>query len=134
MDLALITTLLSQLVVWLVLRAGLSRTAAGQSLKALDYILSLLLKLVATAIENEFHAVIQFTGVEIPQDIRAAYSRLGVNPEITQTAVCPKCFTPVEGAAEVCSWRETPRSRPCGTQLLKPAQTRSSATGTVRAL
>lgn len=64
----------------------------------------------------------------VPVDVRTVTKRLGLEPEYTLYACCPKCFAtyaPIgEGKAQtwpkLCTHRPTPADQPCGADLLKP--------------
>lgn len=63
--------------------------------------------------------------IGIPSDIRTVYSHSGLDPEIIRILCCPKCFKqyPTGGVLLKCTWKRSPRSRPCGADLYIQRQT-----------
>ena len=65
----------------------------------------------------------------IPHDVRTAIAKLSLNPKIIRSICCPQCYSKysLDHLPEICSRRETARSRPCGAKLWT---TRSTPSGT----
>jgi hypothetical protein len=107
------------LVVWLHLRAHLSRSSANALLRAMQAILSMTLELVQTALlVSGFN--VRLPGINIPCDVRTAFKLCSVEPEIIRTACCPKCFSLIARPIPWrCQWKASPRSRPCNAELWK---------------
>ena len=109
--------------VWLHLRAGVSRSVANATLQAIHLIISTTLQLVEVALFSTGINV-KLPNIRIPRDIRTAYTKQCPEPDIIRTACCPTCFslysTPIPYK---CQWKESPRSRPCNTDLWKEKNT-----------
>lgn len=70
--------------------------------------------------------VLEVTGIHRwPGDIRAVLSTFGLDPDLCLYACCPRCFAiyPLQPSnnsyPKLCTFRETPSSRPCNTMLVK---------------
>jgi len=111
--------LVCTLVVWLHIRAGMSRSVANTTLKALQLIIATTLYLIEVALCSS-GITIKLSGVKLPHDIHTAYRLNFREPEIIQTACCPSCFTlyshPISWK---CTWKASPRSKVCNTLLWK---------------
>lgn len=104
-------------VVWLHIKAHVSRSVANRALQGIQLILSTMLHLVQASLAlSGIH--VQLPDITIPKDVRTAYGTYSVDPEIIRTACCPRCFTlysqPIPWK---CQWKESPRSRACNTEL-----------------
>ncbi|KAF8193318.1 hypothetical protein BJ912DRAFT_960656, partial [Pholiota molesta] len=105
------------LVVWLHIRAHVSRSVANKLLRAIQFILTTTLSLVEAALGLSGINVL-FSGIELPRDIRTAYQLYSIEPEIIRTACCPNCYSLFpQPIPERCQWKASPRSRPCNTKL-----------------
>ncbi|KAF9471292.1 hypothetical protein BDN70DRAFT_977179, partial [Pholiota conissans] len=112
------------LLVWLHVRAGVSRLVANKTLQGVQLILSMTLTLVEAALLSSGISV-HFPSIDLPRDIRAAYQVCSIEPELVRTACCPKCFSLYpQPIPQVCSWKSSPRSRACNTKLWKVRNTR----------
>ena len=60
-----------------------------------------------------------FPKINIPADIRTIYTHCHLEPEILRVVCCPQCFK--EYSMDIiplhCTWRRSPRSKPCGAIL-----------------
>lgn len=101
------------LTIWLNLKAGVSRDTANSVLKALQFILSTTLGLLQIALLA--HGIpLQLPKLQIPQDIRTAYSNYTREPEIVRTPCCPKCYTLYPSLAnmpDLCTAKVSKKSR-----------------------
>lgn len=112
------------LVVWLHIRAHVSRSVANKLLRAIQFILTTTLSLVEAALGLSGINVL-LSGIELPRDIRTAYQLYSFEPEIIRTACCPNCYSLFpQPIPERCQWKASPRSRPCNTKLWKIQNTR----------
>jgi hypothetical protein len=113
------------LVVWLHLRAHLSRDSANMLLRAIQAIISMTVQLI----EAGLHASgidVKLPGVTIPRDVRSACKLSAIEPEIIRTACCPQCFSLIARPIPwKCQWKASPKSRLCNTELWKLRNTRS---------
>jgi len=111
------------LIVWLHIRAGVSRSVANRILHAIQLILSTTLHLIEAALSSS-GINISLSKIVLPRDIRTAYRHHFSEPDITRTACCPKCFSlfprPIPWH---CNWRASPRSNKCNTELWKVQNT-----------
>lgn len=116
--------MISVLVVWLHIRAGMSRSVANRVLRAAQLILFTTFTLIEVALLSSGFNV-KLPTIKIPRDVRTAYQLHFTEPDIIRTACCPKCFfqfpSPVPWR---CQWKASPRSRPCNTELWKIQNTR----------
>ena len=111
------------LVVWLHLRACVSRSTANKVLKAIQFILSATLHLIELALFSAGFNV-KFSDIDIPRDVRTTYRLHCIEPEIIRTACCPKCFSLIPRPIPWrCQWKASPRSQPCNTELWKVQNT-----------
>jgi hypothetical protein len=112
------------LAAWLNLHVGVSRENSGIFLKALKFILSTTITLIFGVLHLA-GAKIQSPNIDIPRDIRSAYHH-GLNPDIIRTPCCPTCYKPysLDSLPDVCDWKKSPRSYPCGAPLWKQVRTR----------
>lgn len=117
LDTSSIVNLCCTLVIWLNLRAGVSREASNIILKAIHFILSTIFNCLQVALDlNGIH--IKLPAIQIPHDLRTAYHIHNHEPGIIRTSCCPKCYTIYTGTIPLhCSWRESPRARICDTEL-----------------
>ena len=128
MDIAVPITLFVKmvctLVVWLHIRAGVSRSVANTTLKALQLIFSSTLYLVEVALCSSGINV-KLSKIQLPHDVRTAYRLHFTKPEITRTACCPSCFSlyPSPNIPWKCVWKSSKLSKPCNTQLWKTQNT-----------
>ena len=65
--------------------------------------------------------------IGIPADIRTVYSHCQLDPEIHRVICCPQCFKQYSAGAVPlrCTWRRSPRSKPCGADLYIQRHTRN---------
>ena len=67
---------------------------------------------------------VKLSGLELPRDVRTAYKQNFSEPDIIRTACCPSCFALYSAPVPLkCQWKESPRSRPCNTDLWKSQNT-----------
>jgi len=113
------------LVVWLYVKAGVSWSVANTILKALNHILFTTLSLIEVALSSS-GINIELPHIRIPQDVRTAYNHHFTQPDIIRTACCPTCFSlyPLPGIPQKCTWKASPRSKPCDTDLWRIQNTR----------
>ncbi|KAJ7303544.1 hypothetical protein DFH08DRAFT_825829 [Mycena albidolilacea] len=106
--------------VWLNLHVGISRENSGILLKAIQVIIAITINLIFRILHQARLNIVLPT-IDIPTDIRTAYKQSGVEPEIICIPCCPTCFKPylLENLPDVCDWKKSPRSWPCGTALKK---------------
>lgn len=122
-----IVRLISTLVVWLHLRAGISRNVANLLLQAIQLIISAILALVETSLVLS-GVNMSLPKFKIPQDVRTAYRNHFTEPIISRTVCCPKCFSIFSSGGnniipQKCQWKASPRSRSCNTNLWKLSST-----------
>ena len=116
--------MLSTLVVWLYIRAGVSRSVANIILQSFQLIILTTFLLVETALLTSGINV-KLSNIQIPKDVRTAYTHHFPEPDIIRTACCPSCFSLYSQPIPLkCQWKESPRSRPCNTELWKHQNTR----------
>ncbi|KLO05421.1 hypothetical protein SCHPADRAFT_839425 [Schizopora paradoxa] len=113
------------LVVWMHVRAGVSRAVANTVLVAIRMIMTVTFSLLETAIAA--HGVdVRFPAITIPRDVRTAYTRHFFEPKCIRYKCCPKCFKLYLGSMpDICTWRSSPRSEICGAKLWKERRTRN---------
>lgn len=106
--------------VWLNLHVGISRENSGIFLKAIQVIIAITVNLIFRILRRAGLDIVPPT-IDVPTDIRTAYKKTGVEPEIIRIPCCPTCFKPysLETLPDVCDWKKSPRSWPCGTALKK---------------
>lgn len=107
---------------WLNLHVGISRENSGIFLKALRFILATTIELIFGLLRLAGFKIKSPT-LAIPQDIRSVYKH-GLEPEIIRTPCCPICYKPysMDNLPDLCDWRKSPRSWPCGATLWKSVQ------------
>lgn len=114
------------LVAWLTLNGGLSRRTANITLQSMRLI-------VITTIQVLF-GVLRASGFnlpvpnfDLPTDVRSIYAQ-GLQPDITQTPCCPKCFRSYQeqNMPPKCTYKRSQRAKPCDAQLWKQRRTRNS--------
>jgi hypothetical protein len=108
------------LAAWLNLHVGISRQNAGIFLKALQLIISTTINLIFGILHQAGFEILAPI-IDIPTDIQTVYKEYKLEPEIIRTPCCPTCYKPysLEDLPDVCNWRKSPRSWPCGTELKK---------------
>lgn len=106
------------LAAWLNLHVGISRQNAGIFLKALQLIISTTINLIFGILHQAGFEILAPI-IDIPTDIQTVYKEYKLEPEIIRTPSCPTCYKPylLEDLPDVCNWRKSPRSWPCGTEL-----------------
>jgi hypothetical protein len=112
-DSTLIIQLCASLLVWLNLKASVSRETANTILKALQFILTTALELLQIALAAQGIPV-QIPKLRIPSDIRTIYRNFTIEPEIIQTPCCPKCYTLYPSLAKMpdkCTAKVSKKSR-----------------------
>ena len=109
--------------VWLHLRAGVSRSVANIILRATALLISTTMQLIEASLCSS-GILVNLSSFEIPQDVRTAYSRQFIEPDIIRTACCPTCFSLYSQPIPLkCEWKESPRARACDTDLWKERNT-----------
>jgi hypothetical protein len=88
----LIIQLCAALLVWLNLKASVSRDTANTILKALQFILNTALQLLEAALGAQGIAV-QLPKIQIPIDLQTIYRNYTKEPDIIRAPCCPKCYT-----------------------------------------
>jgi hypothetical protein len=109
----LIIQLCSALIVWLNLKASVSRETANTILKALQFILNTTLELLQVALIAQ-GVPVQVPKLRIPKDLRTIYRNYTKEPEIIRTPCCPKCYTlypSLEKMPEKCTAKVSKKSR-----------------------
>ena len=112
-DNTLIIQLCAALLIWLNLKAGVSRETANTILKALQFILTTALELLQVALAAQGIPV-QLPKLRIPSDLRTIYQNYSREPEIVRTPCCPKCYTlypSLEKMPEKCTAKVSKKSR-----------------------
>lgn len=106
------------LVLWLHIRASMSRSVANKVLQAIQLIISITLHLIETSLLLS-GITVKLSSIALPSDIRTAYRLQCTEPKIIRTACCPQCFSlfPGPDIPLLCQWKASPRSRPCNTDL-----------------
>jgi hypothetical protein len=110
------------LVIWLHLKAGVSRKIANIVLKAIQFILTAQLGLIQIALEAQLGTEIKLPEIQLPQDVRTAFRTQFPEPKIQRTACCPKCFTlypDLSTMPEFCTHKDTPLSWVCDAPLYR---------------
>jgi len=93
------------------------------TLQAIHLIISTTLQIVK-AILFSSGINIKLSNIKIPRDIHTAYTHHFTEPDIIPTACCPTCFSLYSSPIPYkCQWKESPRSRPCNTDLWKRKNT-----------
>ncbi|EDR02599.1 uncharacterized protein LACBIDRAFT_308244 [Laccaria bicolor S238N-H82] len=111
------------LVVWLHLRAGVSRSAANTILQAFQFIISTMIQLIEAALCS-YGINIKLPEFKLPHDLCSAYGQTFPEPDIIRTACCPSCFALYSAPIPLkCQWKESPRSCACNTDLWKSQNT-----------
>ena len=107
------------IVVWLSLRAGVSREAANRISKALNFIIFTIVGLIQIVLAPIGIKAILSHKIDIPGDIRTIYTHFELEPEILRVICRPQCFKQyATGIVPLqCTWRCSPHSRPCGADL-----------------
>lgn len=72
---------------------------------------------------------VKFPEIGIPKDVRTAYKKHFVEPQLERYMCCPKCFSlyptnPFPGQFVRCMWKASPQSKPCNTELWRRKRTR----------
>jgi hypothetical protein len=63
------------------------------------------------------------------KDVRTAVSALSIDPVLIRSVCCPKCFAPYtpDNLPDLCTRRESPRSRKCGETLCMERMTKKGS-------
>lgn len=122
------------LVAWLSLYAGTSRETSNAALKALHLIILTTLELICAVLASAgfSNITVDPAKIDIPADIRTLYTRQQLEPEISRTVCCPKCYKLYDGDEAIppqCTFKRSSRARVCGTDLYTQRNTR---TGPIR--
>jgi len=122
-----IVLIVCTLVSWLHLSCGLSRAAAGKVLQVFQATILAAIQLgmiMARTTSSPLDSQISFS---VPRDLRTAMSNLSIEPNIIRSICCPKCYTKysLSSMPQICSHRESPRSRRCGEELWTTHSTRA---------
>lgn len=117
------------LAAWLYLVCGLSRASTSQFLIVLGTIVNLAIELgsiLSVFASNRTSGEASFETLHLPRDVRSAMSTLNIEPIIIRSMCCPKCFHKYDfnSLPQICTQRETPRSRTCGEKLWAIRSTR----------
>ena len=116
--------MISTVVVWLHIKAGVSRSVANIMLQAFQIIMSMTLHVIEAALFASGISV-KLSSIKIPKDVRTVYKDHFSEPDIIRTACCPSCFSLYsQPIPRKCQWKESPRSHPCNTELWKYRNTR----------
>lgn len=109
------------LAAWLYLHAGVSRATVNKLLASLHLILVAMLSIITLVL-----AGFALPSLGLDRDVRTVIARMHLEPEISRSVCCPKCFSAytLDQLPEICMWRETPRSNPCGERLQMRRHTR----------
>ena len=105
------------MVLYLFLVAGLSREHVNAILAIQQRILTLFVQEEAIDPPEEHDPI----STSLPMDIRTVMGRLDIEPEILRDVCCPRCFRryPIQSSPDVCTHRETMKSRTCDTPLFR---------------
>lgn len=123
MDISPIVKLVCIMVIWLNLKAGVSRDTANIILKVIQFILSMTFSSLQLALASSLGINVTLPEIQIPQDIRTAYHLYSSEPDITRTVCCPKCYSLYTGEIPVlCGWKESPRAKACKAELWRLQQ------------
>ena len=104
------------LIAWLVLCAGLSRSAAVLTLSVLRTIIALIVSTYQDPAESDLMRLIL-------RDPRSVYTALSIEPQITRSVCCPRCFSPYTApdVPDCCTRRRKTKSSTqtsiCGEEL-----------------
>ncbi|KAF9037878.1 hypothetical protein BDZ89DRAFT_982584, partial [Hymenopellis radicata] len=116
---------LHMIMAWLSLCAGASRATCNIILRAFDFIINLVLVILLDSLRLHGVHITPIT-IHIPRDIRTVFKNSEyLDIEIIRTICCPTCFTPYEIPQVVpdrCTWKASPRSKPCNEPLWKDRQ------------
>jgi hypothetical protein len=103
---------------------GLSRATITKIMKVLETILLMAINLGCLLTQAESASVSESQAIHnsiprIPYDVRTAISKLSIEPKITRSICCPKCFAKysLNSLPQICGRRESPQSKPCGETL-----------------
>ncbi|PPQ71131.1 hypothetical protein CVT25_004856 [Psilocybe cyanescens] len=126
---ALLVKMICLFAVWLHTRACVSCSVANQIFQVMQLFLSMILTLIEVALDSSGIKV-SFEKITIPRDVRSAYQKYCIDPELTQTVCCPKCFYLYHSETAIplrCTCKKSPRSRnACNAALF---DTRNTAKG-----
>lgn len=121
-----IVKLICILAVWLHVKSGISRSRANIILRAVQLIVSTVISLVELSLLAA-GVTVNIPAFKVPRDVRTAYKHYFSEPMIDRTVCCPKCFSIFLGdyadMPRKCTWRSSPRSRPCNTELWQKQNT-----------
>ena len=125
-----IVLVICTLVSWLHLSCGLSPAAAGKILQVFQATVLAAIQLrmlMARSTSSSASASGPQISFPIPRDLRTAMSNLSIEPNIIRSICCPKCYTQysLTSMPQLCSYKETPRSRRCGEELWTTRSTRA---------
>lgn len=116
---SVVSRLCCTLVVWLYLRAGVSRKIANVILRSLKLIIATVFSLISMVLRDTVAINLALNPPSIPIDICTALKLHRIEPEIIRTMCCPKChWVYGNDAPERCTWRESPRSRLCNESII----------------
>lgn len=89
----------------------------------MQFLLSSLLGLIQGALHTQLGTQIQLPKINIPKDVRTAFSRHFQEPKLIRTPCCPKCFTLYKAedldSTDFCTHKDSPRSPPCNAILYR---------------
>ena len=121
-----IVKLICVLAVWLHVKGGISRSRANIILQAVQLIVSAVISLLELSLLAA-GITVNIPALKVPRDVRTAYRHYFSEPAIDRTVCCPKCFSIFLGnyadMPRKCTWRSSPRSRPCNTELWEKQNT-----------
>jgi hypothetical protein len=126
----LLVTFVCTIAVWLHLKCGVSRVNVNRLMKVIHLLISLAINFGSSLAKIQHpHLSLEMPlpTPPIPHDIRTAITTLSLDPKITRSVCCPKCYSKysLNHLPEICGWRETAHSRRCGAKLWTIRSTRS---------
>ncbi|KAJ3804073.1 hypothetical protein F5876DRAFT_27538, partial [Lentinula aff. lateritia] len=116
------------LAAWLSLCAGVSRKTVNTVLRCLHFIITTIVTLIYISLQTSGHRLATATPmVNIPKDIRTVYKHTQLDPELIRIFCCPSCFTqyPADSTLRKCTWRKSPKSKPCNTDMWTSRHTKT---------
>lgn len=122
-----IEKLVCVLVVWLHVKAGCSRAVSNAVLQAAAFLIDTVFTILVAALASQ-GVKVKLPHLAIPRDIRTAYKKYFPEPKITRKVCCPDCLHtseyPIDEVPLTCTYRTSPRSKPCGASLFRTVRTR----------
>jgi hypothetical protein len=120
-----LTTAIYMLGAWLYLRCGLSRERASKTIEFVFHI-ALFAITIGMSAAGGSNPTSFFSPV---RDVRTAINHLSIEPDLRRRVCCPKCYAPysVDNLPSHCQYRETRRSKLCGSPLWTRRRTRKGS-------